>query len=112
MDGKHICCSPIFRDARFHSGLMWRVLEVLAHCRPLCGPFRGSVPCLRVNYRGGLFACKPVYDAVVCSATGYMFFLKAYLMYELSVVTVATVVPVLLCPRVDGCIPSFATLLQ
>lgn len=110
MDGKHICCSPFFWVTHFHFGRAGRVLEVLAHCRALCGPFRGSLPCLRVNYCGGLFACKPVYDAVVCWATGYMCFLKPYLMYEM--VTVATAVAVLLCPRVDGCILSFATLLQ
>lgn len=112
MDGKHICCSPSFWDTHFHFGRMGRVLVVLAHRRAHCGPFRGSVPCLRVNYCGGLFACKPVNDAVVCSATGCMCFLKPYLMSEISMVTVATVVPVLLCPHVDGCILSFATLLQ
>lgn len=111
MDGKHICCSPFFWDTHFHFGSWGGRWWFWLTAGP-CGPFRGSVPCLRVNYCGGLFACKPVYDAVVCSATGYMCFLKPYLMYEIGVVTVATVVPVLRCPRVDGCILRFATLLQ
>lgn len=77
---------------------MGRVLEGLAHWA-LCGHFRGSVPCS--NYCGGLFNCKPVYDA--CSASGYVCFYCT---------TSATVVPVLPLPHVDGCIVSFATLLE